>query len=419
MRKVSVAIIGLGARGAGAYAPYVKQFPNEVELAAVAEPNPARRELFGEQYNLAKNVMFESGEDFIKQPKLCDAVIICTWDRMHYEFTMKALEKGYHVLLEKPISPDPHEVLHIAQAAKRHQRLLSICHVLRYAKYWESMKKIIDEGKIGNVVSLQLNENVGYLHHAHSFVRGNWSDAEKSSPMILQKSCHDMDLIRWLVGSECTRVSSYGSLSYFNEANAPEGATARCTDGCPHEHTCAFSAPRFYLQDLSLNSFAKHIADPPTLENRLKALEEGQYGRCVFRHDNNVVDHQVVNMEFAGGGTATFSMSAFTRDITRTILIMGTKGEIRGDFVSGVFQYFEFASQQLTEVKVNAPIHHHGGGDEGIMRQFLADVRAERTENLTSADQSVESHMMAFAAEYSRLHGGESIDMREFAASHL
>src|SRR5699024_5825324 len=152
---------------------------------------------------------------------------------------------------------------------------------------------------------------------------------EKSSPMILQKSCHDMDIIQYVVGRQCERVSSYGSLMHFREENAPEGAPERCLDGCPSERQCPFHAGRYYLGEGK--DWAKKITLDTSREGIIKALQETDYGRCVYRSDNNVVDHQVVNMEFSGGATATFSMCGFTREQTRMVQIMGTKGEIRGN----------------------------------------------------------------------------------------
>lgn len=415
MEKIKVAVIGAGARAYLCYAPYAKQFPHEVQIVAVAEPNVQRRETFAKEYDIPEEQAYTSWQELLAKPKFCDAVLICTQDQLHYEPALEAIDKGYHILLEKPMSPDPYECMHLAQLADQKKVLLSICYVSRYTPFWSTLKQMIEQGDIGDIVSIQHNENVGYMHYSHSFVRGNWRNSDLSSPMILQKSCHDMDLIRWLVDAECEKISSFGSLTHFTEANAPEGSTDRCTSGCLVEHSCPYSASRYYMQELEDNPFARIIADPPTLENRLKALQEGPYGRCVYRCDNNVVDHQVVNMEFANGATVMFSMAAFTRDINRIVQIMGTKGEIRGDFGKGEIDMFQFATRKKTLVQVDAPAHHHGGGDEGIMRQFIADVRLGRTQdNLTSAEGSVEGHMMAFAAEESRKQQGKVIEMNAY-----
>ena len=418
MKTIKLAVIGAGARGFLSYMPYVQRFPREAEVVAVAEPNEERRMRFAETFNLSSGQIFSTWEELLNGPKLCDALLICTQDQMHYQPTVAALKKGYHVLLEKPMSNNPTECIEMEKISREEGRLLSICHVSRYTPFWQKMKQLLNEGWIGNLMSIQHNENVGYLHYAHSFVRGNWRNDMLSSPMILAKSCHDMDLIRWMVDADCTKVNSFGSLSHFRADNAPPGSTARCTDGCEVEHTCPYSALRFYMQDPELNHFAALITDPPTETNRMKAITEGPYGKCVYRTDNNVVDHQTVNMEFENGVTVIFSMCGFTRDINRTVQIMGTQGEIRGDLLSGTIDLFEFSSGSQTVFHTPTSNSGHQGGDDGIMRQFLSDLRHERyMDTLTSAEASLESHLMAFAAEESRRREGTTIDMKLYRQS--
>jgi predicted dehydrogenase len=299
-------------------------------------------------------------------------------------------------------------------AAKRYGRHLSICHVLRYTPFWSAIKRTIGEGRIGDVMSIQLNENVGFYHYAHSFVRGHWRNSEESSPMILAKSCHDMDILSWLMESPCRRVSSFGSLSYFRPEQAPEGATARCTDGCLAEESCPYSATRFYLGEDG-RGWAAHFTKDTSQEGILKALRDGPYGRCVYRCDNNVVDHQVVNLEFEGGATATFSMCGFTHDVSRSVQVMGTKGEIRGYMESGKITVYNFLSREETEIRIHRTTSGHGGGDEAIVRGFLRLIADGREgASLTSAGASVQSHMMAFAAEESRLNHGAPVTLAEF-----
>ncbi|CAH0119207.1 Inositol 2-dehydrogenase/D-chiro-inositol 3-dehydrogenase [Paenibacillus sp. CECT 9249] len=408
MRKVRAILLGAGARGALAYAPYARKYPHELEIAAVAEPWRERREAFAAEHSIPAEYVFADWEEVFRKPKFADAVIICTQDRMHFAPTMRALELGYDVLLEKPMSPDPAECLRMERAAAHYGRKLTICHVLRYTPFWSELHATIASGAIGDVVSLQLSENVGYFHIAHSFVRGKWRSSEQSSPMILAKSCHDTDLIAWLVGEECVRVSSYGSLFHFREGNAPEGAPLRCTDGCPHEAKCAFSASRFYLGEGK--DWALHFTDATDNGSILQALREGPYGRCVYRCDNDVVDHQVVAMEFANGATAVFSMSGFTHDCSRHVHIMGTKGEIRGCMEERKFTIYDFATQRQNEVRVHATEEGHGGGDEALIRSFIRELAGDPdVSSLTAAQISVQSHLIAFAAERSRLQNGEAV----------
>jgi len=280
-----------------------------------------------------------------------------------------------------------------------------ICHVLRYTDYFSYIKRVLDEGRIGRLISIQHNENVAYWHQAHSFVRGNWRNSEESSPMILAKSCHDMDLLLWLAGADCVKVSSFGGLTHFKATIAPEGAPKRCLDGCPAKNSCPYYAPNIYLTK-ETGWPTSVICDDMCLEARTKALKEGPYGRCVYYCDNNVVDHQVVILEFANEVTASFTMCAFTQQGGRTLKLMGTLGEIRGNMEKNEIEINYFLTGVKEVVNIKKSTDGHGGGDFGIMRKFVELVQADNgVKGPTSADKSVQSHIMAFAAEKSRLEG--------------
>ncbi|MCR2823480.1 Gfo/Idh/MocA family protein [Lederbergia panacisoli] len=408
---IHAALIGAGARGMHAYASYAIKNPQEIKFIAVAEGNPERREKFAKDHNIPVEMQFSSWEQLLDQPKLCEALLICTQDRMHYEPTMKAIKKGYKILLEKPMSPVPAESLEMAEEAEKYGSLLSVCHGMRYSTYYRALKRLLEEETIGRVTSIQWNENVGVLHQSHSFVRGNWRNSKESSPMILQKSCHDMDMLQWLVGAECVKISSFGSLTYFNEANAPEGSTARCTDGCKVERECPFSAIKMYLNEK--DEWPQNVVTlEPKYEKRLKALQEGPYGRCVYRCDNDVVDHQVVNLLFDNEVTVAFTMSAFTNETSRTFKIMGTKGEIRGNHYINELEIKHFSGrvEKINPEKVEGG---HDGADTLIMEDFIKQVRSNVNESHSSGIVSAKSHLIAFAAEESRITG-KTIDMDEY-----
>ncbi|SFS52029.1 Gfo/Idh/MocA family protein [Paenibacillus sp. BC26] len=412
MSQLTAVLIGAGSRGAGGYAPFALDYPHELKFVAVAEADPVRRDKMAQAHGIPPEHCFETWEGLLAQPQLANIAVICTQDRMHYEPTMQALNKKYHVLLEKPMSPDPLECLDMEQAARDNDRLLSICHVLRYTPFWLTIKQAITDGRIGEIASIQLNENVGYWHIAHSFVRGNWNNSDKSSPMILAKSCHDMDVLSWLMDKPCTRVSSFGSLMHFNADHAPVGSAERCLD-CSVESSCPYSAPRFYLSN-QFKGWARHFTPDLVKENIIQGMRETDYGRCVYRSDNNVVDHQVVNMEFEGGATAMFSMCGFTFEQERRIQIMGTRGELRAE--EDKITLYDFLTHQKTEITIPPQTTGHGGGDAGIVRSFLNEVRHYNgQEGLTSAATSVRSHLMAFAAEESRLNGGKTIVLTDYA----
>jgi predicted dehydrogenase len=409
---VDLVIIGLGQRGLDTYGQIIKENPHLARVTAVADPRQERREKARQMFGLSDEQIFNSADELLAKPQLATAAIITTQDRDHYKPTVTALKKGYHVLLEKPMSNDPMECLDIADTADQYGRILTICHVLRYTSVLQKLKEIVDSGRIGRLVSVQWTENVPFWHQSHSYVRGNWRNSDLSSPMILAKSCHDVDAISWLVGKKPTRVSSFGSLVHFRPECAPEGATKRCTDGCPVEHECPYSAIKIYLGHYT-GWPVSVISEDHSLEGRLKALQEGPWGRCVYYCDNNVVDHQVVNIEFEDGTTAAFTMCGFSFDSGRTIKLMGTLGQVRAHSDKFEIEVTDHLTGTRETMKFTAR-GGHGGGDPGLMRSFIRLIKTGKLDiNLTSAQVSAESHMIAFAAEESRV-SGEVVDMGKF-----
>ena len=412
MSAITAILIGAGLRGEG-YANYALCNQDELKIIAVAEPNPERRERFKVQHDIKDENCFDSWEKLLSRPKLADSAIICTQDRMHFEPTMKAMELGYDILLEKPMSVCPEECIRLGSYANEHNRILDICYVLRFTPFFMTLKRLLECGKIGRLISVQHNENVGYWHMAHSFVRGNWSNSDRSSSMILQKSCHDMDILRWLIGADCKNISSFGELTHFKADNAPEGAALRCLDGCKHKHECAYYAPKLYLTE-DTGWPASAISNDSSYEARYKALKEGPYGRCVYHCDNNVVDHQVVSMEFTNGVTVAFTMCAFTNEISRTIKLMGTEGEIRGAMEKNEIEVKNFSTGTVEVIRIQEEKTEHGGGDDGIMRDFVSLIQSSKSDDGYCIDESVHSHLMAFAAEKSRLEK-KIINMEKYA----
>lgn len=404
MKQVTAVLVGAGARGQ-VYAEYARQHPEELRIVAVAEPRQDRRELACRAHGVGPERSFSSWEPLLEKPRMADAALICTLDGLHTAPALAALEKGYHVLLEKPMSNSEAECRAIAAAAERGGRVLCVCHVLRYTPFYATLKRLVDEGAVDEVAALAQIENVGYWHHAHSFVRGNWRSGAVS-PMILQKSCHDMDILLWLVGRRCERVASFGSLRHFDAAHAPKGAPARCLDGCPASGSCPYYAPRIYLTE-NVGWPTDMLTTDLSREGRKKALREGPYGRCVYRCDNDVVDRQVVNLEFEGGAVASFAMTAFTTDMARQLKITGTGGQITADMNTGRISLHRFGQADPQVIPVEAPPetnnYGHGGGDYYLMRDFVRAVRQGGAQMLSSAQASLQGHLICFAAERSRL----------------
>jgi len=401
MKKITAVLLGAGDRGMFAYGPFAVKNPLKLQFVAVAEPDAIKREQFRAQHSIPAEYAYATWEDVLNRPKMADAVFICTQDRMHFDPTMKALELGYHVLLEKPMSNDPAECLAMAEASEKKGLLLAVCHVLRYTRFFLAIKRLLDSGKIGKLISIQHNEDVGYYHQAHSFVRGNWRNSRETNPMILAKSCHDMDLLAWYAGSDCTRVASFGGLTHFRAEEAPSGAPARCLDGCPAERHCPYYAPKWYLTD-NVGWPTSVISADTSYQARYKALLEGPYGRCVYQCDNDVVDHQVVIAEFENDVTAAFTMCAFNKG-GRSIKLMGTKGMIRGIMEKNEIEVFDFETTNTETITVPRGVSSHGGGDFGIIEDFLDLLNHGKAESLTSGRASLQSHLMAFASEKARV----------------
>lgn len=401
MSKIRVGLIGAGQRGKDIYGNYALINPEHIEFVAVAEPNEIKRKEFSEKHNIKPEYQFESWEQLLEKDKFCDAVVIATPDRTHFEPAKLALKKGYHILLEKPMSSIPEEVMKLGIIAKENNKVFMICHVLRYTPFFNTIKKIIDSGEIGDIMSIQHNENIGYFHFGHSFVRGNWRNSNLSSSLMLQKSCHDMDILLWLVGSPCRKIASFGELSYFKKERKPEGAGDRCVE-CSIESKCPYSAVKLYYNNVGRWPTTA-IVEIQTIDEVKKAVAKGPYGRCVYNCDNNVVDHQSTILEFENNVTATFNLSAFTNQVNRTLKIMGTKGEIRAIDSKNEIEVQLFDTNERKVVNPKQITGGHGGGDTGIMEDFISLILSNKGKALTSANVSVQSHMMAFAAEESRL----------------
>ena len=419
---ITAALIGAGNRGAEAYAPYALQYPDELRFVAVAEPKLERRVRFAEEHNIPGERCFRSWEDLLEKGPIADAVVICTPDQMHVTPVEAALDLGYDVLLEKPMAPNLKESVRLIQAADRTGRLLQVCHVLRYASFFQAVHDIVTSGRLGDVVTVEHRENVSYWHMAHSFVRGNWRNSQLSSPMILAKCCHDLDILYWNLGP-CRQLSSFGSLQHYRAENAPEGAPARCTDGCPAAKDCPWYAPRIYIDLTPLRHNTPGIEIPEgyrgwprsvvsedtTPEGLRRALETGPYGRCVYRCDNDVVDNQVVNMEMQSGPSVALLMQGHSHREGRTMRYDGTRATLRGIYTFDE-QRIEIHDHLTGKVEVIEPDAGvlggtgHGGGDDGLIRGFVRAVR-DPDSALTTARECLESSLMAFAAEHARLEG--------------
>lgn len=408
MKKLKAILIGAGGRGKN-YTDIMKNMSEKYQVVAVAEPINSRREYIRDYHNLNEDMCFTDWKPLIEKGKIADFAIISTMDRDHYAPAIAAIDAGYDLLLEKPIAPTPEECIKICKHAKKKGKKVVICTVLRYTPIFKTLKDMIDSGKLGRVMSITHEECVGNLHQSHSFVRGNWGNEERSSSMLLQKSCHDMDILQWLVGKRLKKVQSFGTLSYFNKANAPEGAPDYCIQGCPHADTCHYNAVKIYLGENRIDWFiAAATKEIDATDEMIKdAITNTQYGKCVYKCDNNVVDHQTVNLLFEDDITVTFGMNAFNKG-GRYIHIMGTEGEVNAALDGDApIKFYNFTTCETEEIPMSGKdgiSGGHGGGDEGIvydLYEYLNDTYEGKS--VPDIEDSTINHLITFAAEESRL----------------
>ena len=398
-------VFGYGQRGS-VYASFAKKHPDKFQLQAIIENSPTRMALAKEIF--PEVPMYENYKDFLLAKIPADIVAVATQDEDHKEHAIAMMGAGYDLLLEKPISNNREDCLEIYEASKKYGKKVIVCHVLRYTPFYSTVKRVIDAGTLGEVVSIHASENVGYYHQAHSFVRGPWANKKASSPMILAKCCHDMDIIRYLMNEKCLSVSSFGGLYHFNSQNAPVGCADYCSE-CTVED-CLYNAQKLYTDPTNTKRwFASYFTTKPlTDENILADLKGTKYDKCVYKSDNDVVDHEVTIMNFEKGKTACHTMTAFSKECYRDLKIYGTKAELVGVVESNEFEIRKFGGE-TEKVRVDtsmADTGGHMGGDYFMMTNIYKALNGEKTEGVTYLDVSIESHLMSFSAEDSRLNGG-------------
>lgn len=427
MKPYKVIIIGAGGRG-NRYAEHMRKMPEKFQVVGIADPIKERRENMKKMFDLADTNCYSNWKELLTEPKMADVAIIATMDNMHYEPAMKAIEMGYDLLLEKPVAQTAEECINIALAAERKGVNVLVCHVLRYTPFYKAVKELVMAGSVGDIVSVIGVEAVGNIHQSHSYIRGDWNREEKTTPMLLAKCCHDLDIIQWLIDKPCKKVSSFGQLTYFTPENAPEGAPKRCIDGvCPVGDTCPYNCKKVYLDNEEHYWMRRTVGRGygkefmPTDEEVIEGLRNTNFGACVYYANNNVVDHQVVNMEFEGGATASLTMNGFNKG-GRYIRIFGTKGELYANASDTEITIFSFDSRETKKIIVEKTEESiaggHGGGDYGIVVE-LYDYLSGSYEGYCAAniDTSVKNHMIGFAAEKAR-HDDTVEDIAEYCKMH-
>lgn len=399
----TIAILGAGERGA-LLADVIRQHGYLGRVNAVAEPRDAYRDALVRAHDIPRHHVFSDWREFVACPAMADAVIIATMDQDHVGPAVLCMEMGYDVLIEKPMATSLADCRTIEATQRRTGRIVAVCHSLRFQKGFRKVKELIVDGAIGELVTLDQLEQVAYWHQAHSYVRGNWGKGANSTSMLMAKSCHDIDYLSYLVDRPCLKVSSFGALNYFRGDKAPAGSAERCTDACPLEPSCAYSAIKAYVLGNRECWPASVVSPDHSYEAHLAAIRNGPYGRCVWKCDNDVVDHQTVNMQFEGDITATFTMTAFTQHQGRRVRVHGTLGELHFDEDSITIK--TYADNNVSRIALGAEQGGHGGGDTRVVREWLLALHSRDDRDLlANAQESLKTHSIVFAAETSRGEG--------------
>lgn len=411
---VSLALIGAGNRGRGIFGQFALDMPHRATFTAVVEPDPDRRQAFAEQHDIPANHCFADIDTFFAQPKEADAVVIATHESERENPILQAIDTGYHILVEKPLGCSPEEVIRICDAAAAYDGVFIVCHQMRYTASYATIKQLIDTGDYGDIVSIQHSENLSWSHMAHSFVRGYFNN-DKLTPMIISKSCHDMDILRYLVGAPPRRLASFGSLRHFRPENAPEGATDFCLQGCPAHRTCPYHVHKIYFGDDTDPAYLRQMGVVKDKQHLRELLSHNRFGRCVYKCDNNVVDHQVVQIDFANDVTASFSMIGHNYHERRLTKISLTNGELVYNHHSRVLEASTYEPNLRRELFPDLR-GTHGGGDRIILDAFVDAVATGQREHLlTPVEMSLDSHLLGFAAEHARL-SGTVVDLAQYEA---
>ena len=413
--QATIVLVGAGNRGRGIFGQYALNNPHRAKFVGVVEPDADRRAEFAKAHAIPAAMQFTSVSDlFAKHPeKVADALIIATIENVRAEPIRLGMAAGYAVLCEKPLGLSASETVAVTDAAKEHGGLFMVCHQMRYTPLYRTLKRLVASGDYGRVVNIEHTENLDFEHMAHSYVRGFFNN-DALTPMILAKSCHDMDLLLYLTEKNPVRLASFGSLFHFKPENAPEGAPNFCLDGCPAANSCPYDVRRAYFRPDTDAAYLRQMGVIRDRDHLLELLKTSRFGRCVYRCDNNVVDHQVCVIEFDGGVTASFTMAGHNGIERRRTRIQLTDAEIELDSSRKTIEIRRFSTGDHEILTPPSGGGTHGGGDRLIMENFVDAIMTGRAEfNLTSVAESLDSHLMAFAAEASRLNG-QSVVLADF-----
>ena len=397
-----IAVMGAGVRGTN-LALKVRSSGLPAVIIAVAEPDPVKKNSFRQEFGLGEDAAYNTWAELLAGVKECDAAIIATLDNQHAEPALASLERNWHILIEKPLADTLSDCRHIVKKQQEKNRVIAVCHTLRFMEAYRTVRDLVKQGAVGEIIHIEHMEAIGNLRFAHNYVRSRWSQEKLNTFLLLHKCSHDIDYISWLIDDECRQVSSFGSLKYFTAANAPEGSTKKCTDGCRVAESCPYNAIKLYADSPLEEWPARDACLTHTREAHLEAIKNGPLGNCVWKGDNDVVDHQVVMMEFSRGATATCTLTGYSATNGRRIRVQGTKGELLFDEAEGTIKVSEFYGEGHETIRIKQQTTYHPE-DQDIVNEWLNSVMSAGSVTV-DANEALRTHALVFAAELSRKEG--------------
>ena len=411
-KPITAVIVGAGHRSL-IYGDVSLTHPDIIQIVGVVDINPKKAQYAAKRYGIDPSRVFYSVDELLARGKIADVIINGTMDSQHVSTSVPLLEQGYDMLLEKPFATSPSELAELYVTAKENKSCVFICHVLRYATFYLGIRKLLSEGRLGKIVSINMAEDISQHHMVISYVRGQWNNEITGTPLLLAKSCHDIDLMMWMMGKDTpTTVYSVGSDFSFSPDKAPKKAGTRCLVDCPIEKDCPYSAAKHYLPDDIGHAFylwGEH--NMPPMEVKLELLKnESPYGRCVWKCGHEGVDHQTVTVTFQSGAVGVFTLTGGAPREERRIQIIGTAGSLIGNFEEGKFVLRltnpdgSFSEEVFDEHIAAETLH--GGGDEALVLDFCSYLKKKKPSlSYAELSDSLSSHLVIFAAEKSRKSG--------------
>jgi len=320
--------------------------------------------------------VYDNYPDLIRAPEV-QWVMIASWNCFHREQTVAALEAGKHVFCQKPLATTLEDCRAMNEALKKSGRLFNIGFTLRYSPHYRRIKQLLDEGAVGRIISMEFNETLNFNHGG--YIMGDWRRLRKyAGTHLLEKCCHDIDLVNWMVGSRARRVASFGGLDFFIPGNEYNRARiGNSPDGKP-----------------------------------AYATWPGLVGKNPFTSDKDIIDNQVAIIEYANGVRATFHTNCNAGIPERRMYILGSEGAIRADVLTGQIQLNRIGFDAPLEDRSTEASGGHGGGDDLLADELVASM-LHHTPPSVGMTEGIESAVTCFAID-DAMEAGRVVDVEPY-----